>query len=111
MEFSKEELRIIETMAFTESINQSRFFIDLANKSLNEGKTTALSERYFRDSVEIYSKLRYLSSKAGMMSEEVGRNFNECGDWCPPNCIHIKDIVNDIPVLHKLKSETTITKS
>jgi len=34
-----------------------------------------------------------------------------CGDWCPPNCMHEKEIMKDIPVLHKLKSETTITKS
>jgi len=70
MEFTKEELRIIETMAYTEAINQSRYFLDLANKCLIKEGTTALSEKYFIDATKIYDKLRNLSSKAGLMSEE-----------------------------------------
>lgn len=88
MEFTKDELRMIETMAYSQAIMESRVFLDLMNKAIEKGdhleyfdeqelieKKSRLVDKsklaydYFKKAQEKYDELMTLSAKAGKMSE------------------------------------------
>lgn len=84
MNFTKDELRMIETMAYSQAIMESRVFLDLMNKTLEKGDMFTLLDvekdairdksrvayDYFKKAQEKYDEMMTLSAKAGKMSEE-----------------------------------------
>ena len=70
-EFTKDELRIIETMAFNGALNESRMWLDQAVKCNEVGKS---SEPYYDKAREQYDKCMAISKKAGLMSEGLPRS-------------------------------------
>jgi hypothetical protein len=68
MEFTKEELRIIETLAYSGAVNQSRLFVELSEKLYNMKKKPN-EDVFFKKGLELFDKLMTISAKAGKMSE------------------------------------------
>lgn len=71
MNFTKDELRIIETLACRQAFLESQGFIELATKTamVIDGKPNELSMKYFSFASSQYDKLMTLAVKAGKMSE------------------------------------------